>query len=60
MSSKVEQIVDAILLTVAVPTGLVGMQEVDLALAIVLKVVSIVSFSLLIVINWNKIKNIFK
>lgn len=60
MSNRLTEILDAILLSVAIPTGLVGMQEVDLILAIVLKVVSIISFSLIIVINWDKIKNIFK
>ena len=60
MSTRTQEILDFVLLGVAVPTGLVGMQELDLILAIVLKAVSIISFSLIIVINWNKIKGVFK
>lgn len=60
MSTRTQEILDAVLLAVAVPTGLAGMQELDLILAIILKAVSIVSFSLIVVINWNKIKNLWK
>lgn len=60
MSTRTQEVLDVILLGVAVPTGLAGMQELDLILAIILKAVSIVSFSLIVVINWNKIKNLWK
>jgi len=60
MSHRLTEVLDVILLGIAVPTGLASMQEIDLALAILLKVVSIISFTTIIVINWDKIKKIFK
>ena len=60
MNQRFTDILDVILLGIAVPAGLASMQEIDLALAILLKVVSIISFGTIIIINWGKIKKIFK
>ena len=60
--NPVLQLLDMLLIATATATGYLGLHlnEVDLVLAIVLKGVSIISFILLIIINWAKIKKTFK
>jgi hypothetical protein len=52
---------DMIIFLSATVTGAIGdLAEIDLFMSIILKIVSIASFLLLIVINWNKVIGIIK
>lgn len=59
---SVHDILSWIVVSIASITGFAGLHlaEIDSILGIVLKIVSIISFSLLIIINWKKIKELFK
>ena len=62
MKQEILEVLNRFMLAIASITGFVGMNlsQIDLVSGIILKWVSIISFSLLIVINWKKVKTFFK
>jgi len=62
MNNEIHLFLDWCLLVIGTSTAFAGLNlaEIDLILAIVLKIVSIISFTTLIIINWKKIKTFVK